>query len=113
MQITGTERDKYIKYVVGNTSNSSNAEDDEGCAELGWVMKEYEDNNGNSVSLIGLEKGQTFNFNSNGTRWQEAIQDCYAVSYRFNHIGNTIVFTPDSLEEAIDMTLKFIALARA
>ena len=82
--------------------------------ELGWIMKEYDDEeHGNSVTLIGLDKGQACDIDSTGTRAQVALQSCYVVDYRFNDTGNSVVFTDDDLEGAIDFTLKLIALAKA
>lgn len=82
--------------------------------EMGWVMKEYDDKeHGNSVTLYGLDKGQAFGINSKGTRATVALQSCYVVEYMFNKSGNSVVFTDDDLEGAIDYTLKLIALAKA
>ena len=60
-----------------------------------------------------LDKGQAFGIDSKGTRATVALQSCYVVEYMFNETGNTVVFTDDDLEGAIDYTLKLIALAKA
>lgn len=82
--------------------------------EMGWVMKEYDDEeHGNSVCLYGLDKGQAFDISNKGTQATVALQSCYVVEYMFNETSNTVVFTDDDLEGAIDYTLKLIALAKA
>lgn len=104
MQVQFKDKPKYLKDELKKLEGF----------EMGWVMKEYDDReNGNAVSLYGLDKGQAFGINSKGTRATVALQSCYVVEYMFNRTSNTVVFTDDDLEGAIDYTIKLIALAKA
>ena len=104
MQVPFKDKKKYLKDELKKLEGF----------EIGWVMKEYDDEeHGNSVSLYGLDKGQAFGIDSKGTRATVALQSCYVVEYMFNETGNSVVFTDDDLEGAIDYTLKLIALAKA
>ena len=81
----------------------------------GWDMKRFgaEGEDENSVVLIQLEKDQTFRETQNGSRGQVALQKCFVVEYRLNHIGTIEVFPADDMQGAIDLTMKLIALIKA
>lgn len=105
MQVQFKDKEKYLKHELKKL---------EDYFEIGWVMKEYNDKkHGNAVTLYGLDKGQAFDINTKGTRATVALQSCYVVEYMLNDGSNTVVFTDDDLEGAIDYTLKLIALAKA
>lgn len=104
MQVPFKDKKKYLKDELKKLEGF----------EMGWVMKKYDDTeNGNAVSLYGLDKGQAFSISNKGTRATVALQSCYVVEYMFSETSNTVVFTDDDLEGAIDYTLKLIALAKA
>lgn len=103
MQVQFKDKEKYLKDEIGNRDDF----------EMGWLMKEYDDEkHGNSVYLYALDKGAVC-INSIGTLATVALRSCYVVEYTFNGSSNTVVFTDDDLEGAIDYTLKLIALAKA
>ena len=104
MQVPFKDKKNYLKDEIKKLEDF----------EMGWIMKEYDDaEHGNSVSLYGLNKGQAFDIINKGARATVALQSCYVVEYMFNETSNTVVFTDDDLEGAIDYTLKLIALAKA
>lgn len=104
MQVPFKDKKKYLKDERRKLEGFN----------MGWVMKDYDDEeHGNSVSLYGLDKGEAFDISNNGTQATVALQSCYVVKYMFNETANTVVFTDDDLEGAIDYTLKLIALAKA
>ena len=84
----------------------------------GWDMKHYERKDTelkctNEVTLIALDKNETFDESESGNSAYVARQGCYVVSYTLNHAGAYQVFTVDDLDGAIDFTLKIISLIKA
>ena len=108
MRVPFKDKKKYLK------EERSKGNQQEVEFEVGWLMKEYDDRgHGNAVSLYALDKGQALHIDNRGTRADVAVQSCYVVEYMFSDTINSVVFTDDDLEGAIDYTLKLIALAKA
>ena len=78
-----------------------------------WLMKEFETKAGlgATIRLTALYKdGIRFATSAQNTG-EKVLRDCFEVYYSFNGRGTYTYF--DNLAEAIDLTMKMIALAKA
>ena len=76
-----------------------------------WLMKEFEAGLGATIRLTALYKDGIRFSTSAQTVGEKVLRDCFEVYYSFNGRGTYTYF--DNLAEAIDLTMKMIALAKA
>ena len=77
-------------------------------AVVGNCIKDYTLHSENSVTLWSLEKGE-----STGSLFWRAKRNCYVLETVTNGSGMVYVFDNDEIQEALDITLKFINLIKA
>lgn len=114
MRIKTNDIKNYVSFVASEISDGELEEMDMN-GEFPWEMKRFEKStkggDENEVVLTALRARGYYKLNTKKMNARKVLKDCFVVEYTLNSVGSSAFFEEE--EEAIDFTMKIIALIKA